>query len=139
AAQFEPRQAFNARRGEQIAPFADGVIVEQKGLGDLLATPALVQQQDRIGPTRDPMLRQTIPRQRSQVRPFFRRQKAAPNHPLKTNPKSPATQQLSQILDDSGYILKSRDDARRVTEVAIAVKTLNRMRDLGQPICVRVA
>src|SRR5208283_2925404 len=103
AAQFEPRQAFNARRGEQIAPFADGVIVEQKGLGDLLATPALVQQQDRIGPTRDPMLRQTIPRQRSQVRPFFRRQKAAPNHPLKTNPKSPATQQLSRILDDSGY------------------------------------
>src|SRR5271166_2267697 len=53
---------------------------------------------------RDPMLRQTIPRQRSQVRPFFRRQKAAPNHPLKTNPKSPATQQLSRILDDSGYI-----------------------------------
>jgi hypothetical protein len=28
--------------------------------------------------------------------------------------------------------LKSRDDARRVTEVAIAVKSLNRMRDLGQ-------
>src|SRR5208283_3746846 len=102
-----PRQAFNARRGEQIAPFADGVIVEQKGLGDLLATPALVQQQDRIGPTRDPMLRQTIPRQRSQVRPFFRRQKAAPNHPLKTNPKSPATQQLSRILDDSGYIIQT--------------------------------
>jgi len=26
-----------------------------------------------------------------------------------------------------------------VTEVAIAVKSLNRMRDLGQAICVRVA
>lgn len=38
-----------------------------------------------------------------------------------------------------GDILKSRDDARRVTEVAIAVKSLNRMRDLGQAICVRVA
>ena len=35
--------------------------------------------------------------------------------------------------------MKSRDDARRVTEVAIAVKSLNRMRDLGQAICVRVA
>ena len=29
--------------------------------------------------------------------------------------------------------------ARGVTEVAIAVKSLNRMRDLGQAICVRVA
>ena len=38
-----------------------------------------------------------------------------------------------------GDILKSRDDGRRVTEVAIAVKSLNRMRDLGQAICVRVA
>ncbi len=38
-----------------------------------------------------------------------------------------------------GDILKSRDDARRVTEVAIAVKSLNRMRDLGQAICFRVA
>ncbi len=31
-----------------------------------------------------------------------------------------------------GDTLKSRDDARRVTEVAIAVKSLNRMRELGQ-------
>ena len=38
-----------------------------------------------------------------------------------------------------GDILKSRDDPRRVTEVAIAVKSLNRMRDLGQAIYVRVA
>jgi len=34
--------------------------------------------------------------------------------------------------------LKSRDDARRVTEVAIAIKSLNRMRKLGQAnfLCV---
>ena len=38
-----------------------------------------------------------------------------------------------------GEILKSRDDARRETEVAIAVKSLNRMRDFGQVICSRVA
>ena len=31
--QFEPRQVFNARRSERIAPFRDGVIAEQKGLG----------------------------------------------------------------------------------------------------------
>jgi hypothetical protein len=34
-----------------------------------------------------------------------------------------------------GDTLKSRDDARRATEVAIAVKSLNRMRDLEQAVC----
>jgi hypothetical protein len=38
-----------------------------------------------------------------------------------------------------GDTLKSRDDARRETEVAIAIKSLNRMRDFGQAICSRVA
>ena len=37
-----------------------------------------------------------------------------------------------------GDTLKSRDDARRVTGVAIAVKSLNRMRELGQANFVRV-
>ena len=37
-----------------------------------------------------------------------------------------------------GDTLKSRGDARRVTEVAIAVKSLNRMRELGQAKFVRV-
>ncbi|MGA3064942.1 MAG: hypothetical protein ABSD90_17315 [Methylocystis sp.] len=35
--------------------------------------------------------------------------------------------------------LKSREDARRATEVAIAIKSLNRMRKLGQADFVRVA
>ena len=47
-----------------------------------------------------------------------------------------ATSRCKRVIGDT---LKSRDDARRVTEVAIAVKSLNRMRDLGQAICVRVA
>ena len=38
-----------------------------------------------------------------------------------------------------GDTLKSREDARRVTEVAIAIKSLNRMRKLGQANFVRVA
>jgi len=38
-----------------------------------------------------------------------------------------------------GNTLKSRNDAGRATEVAIAVKSLNRMRDLGQALCSRVA
>ena len=38
-----------------------------------------------------------------------------------------------------GDALRSREDARRVCEVKIAVKALNRMLELGRPICVRVA
>ena len=38
-----------------------------------------------------------------------------------------------------GDALKSRADARRKTEVAIAVKVLNRMRELGQAEFVRTA
>jgi PAS domain-containing protein len=38
-----------------------------------------------------------------------------------------------------GDALRSREDARRVCEVKIAVKGLNRMLELGRPICVRVA
>ena len=35
--------------------------------------------------------------------------------------------------------LRSREDARRQCEVKIAVKVLNRMLELGPPVCVRVA
>lgn len=38
-----------------------------------------------------------------------------------------------------GDALRSRQDARRVREVKIAVKALNRMLEPGRPICVRVA
>ena len=38
-----------------------------------------------------------------------------------------------------GEALRSREDARRVCEVKIAVKVLNRMMELGRPVCVRVA
>jgi hypothetical protein len=48
----------------------------------------------------------------------------------------PAISRYKRVIGDT---LKSRDDVRRETEVAIAVKALNRMRDLGQAICVRIA
>ncbi len=38
-----------------------------------------------------------------------------------------------------GDALRSREDARRLCEVKIAVKVLNRMLELGRPVCVRVA
>ena len=37
-------------------------------------------------------------------------------------------QSLQAVIGDT---LKSREDARRVTEAAIAIKSLNRMRKLG--------
>jgi Transposase DDE domain len=55
------------------------------------------------------------------------------------NMRSKVEAAISRYKRVIGDILKSRDDTRRVTEVAIAVKSLNRMRDLGQAICVRVA
>jgi hypothetical protein len=38
-----------------------------------------------------------------------------------------------------GEALRSREDARRVCEIKIAVKALNYMLELGCPVCVRVA
>ena len=38
-----------------------------------------------------------------------------------------------------GEALRSREDARRVCEVKIAVKVLDRMMELGRPVCLRVA
>jgi hypothetical protein len=38
-----------------------------------------------------------------------------------------------------GDALRSREDARRECEVKIAVKALNRMLELGRPVCVRIA
>ena len=55
------------------------------------------------------------------------------------NKRSKVEAAMSRYKRVIGEILKSRDDARRETEVAIAVKSLNRMRDFGQAICSRVA
>ena len=38
-----------------------------------------------------------------------------------------------------GDALRSREDARRECEVKIAVKALNRMMELGRPVCARAA
>lgn len=55
------------------------------------------------------------------------------------NRRSKVEAAMSRYKRVIGETLKSRDDARRVTEVAIAVKTLNRMLELGQANFVRVA
>ena len=55
------------------------------------------------------------------------------------NRRSKVEAAISRYKRVIGDTLKSIDDARRATEVAIAVKSLNRMSDLGQAICSRVA
>ena len=55
------------------------------------------------------------------------------------NRRSKVEASISRYKRVIGDTLKSRDDARRVTEVAIAIKSLNRMRKLGQADFVRVA
>ena len=87
AARLETRQPFEAIREEQAVPPADRVVVQQQGPGDLLATPASVEQHQRIGPPRQTMRRRSVPRQGDQVGAVLRRQKAGANHAPKTNPK----------------------------------------------------
>jgi hypothetical protein len=55
------------------------------------------------------------------------------------NRRSKVEASISRYKRVIGDTLKSREDARRVTEVAIAIKSLNRMRKLGQANFVRVA
>ena len=54
------------------------------------------------------------------------------------NRRSKVEAAMSRYKRVIGDTLKSRNDARRVTEVAIAVKSLNRMRELGQAKFARV-
>jgi len=55
------------------------------------------------------------------------------------NRRSKVEASISRYKRVIGDTLKSREDPRRVTEVAIAIKSLNRMRKLGQANFVRVA
>ena len=55
------------------------------------------------------------------------------------NKRSKVEAAISRYKRVIGDTLKSRDDARRKTEVAIAINSLNCMRDIGQAICVSVA
>ena len=55
------------------------------------------------------------------------------------NRRSKVEASISRYKRVIGDTLKSRDDARRVTEVAIAIKSLNRMRKLGQANFLSVA
>ena len=55
------------------------------------------------------------------------------------NRRSKVEASISRYKRVIGDALRSREDARRETEVKIAVKALNRMLELGRPISARVA
>jgi len=55
------------------------------------------------------------------------------------NRRALAEAAISRYKRVIGDALRSRADRRRVTEVAIAVRALNRMLELGRPESVRIA
>jgi hypothetical protein len=55
------------------------------------------------------------------------------------NRRSKVEGAISRYKRVIGEALRSREDARRVCEIKIAVKVLNRTLELGRPVCVRVA
>jgi hypothetical protein len=77
--------------------------VNKENLGDLLAAPAIVQENERIGPSRQPMCRRAVPRQSDQVGAVFpvtgSRRESCP----KTNPKIAAWQAIFRISNELGY------------------------------------
>jgi hypothetical protein len=55
------------------------------------------------------------------------------------NKRSKVEAAMSRYKRVIGEALRSREDSRRLCEVKIAVKALNRMLELGRPACVRAA
>src|SRR5215470_18680752 len=66
-------------------PAPNRIIVKQQRSCHLGAAPALIQQNDRIGPSRQTVLRKPIPRQLDQRSTLVCRKKAATNHVAKPN------------------------------------------------------
>ena len=55
------------------------------------------------------------------------------------NARAKAEAAVSRYKRVIGHALRSRTDDRQVTEVAIAIRALNRMLELGRPKSVRIA
>jgi len=55
------------------------------------------------------------------------------------NRRSKVEAAISRYKRVIGEALRSRGDARRECEIKIAIKVLNRMMELGRPVCVRIA
>src|ERR1700712_354177 len=74
-------------------PAADGVIVEQKGVRNLLAAPAAIQQQDGVGPACHAMFLKAVPRNARQPSPVVLAEEVALDHrsAVESNSPSPST------------------------------------------------
>ena len=83
----KPRQPVDPVFFLQTEPASDRIVVNEQSLGDILATPAVVQQHKSVRPPPQPMRRRSVPRQGEQVGAVLGRQKAGANHAPKTNPK----------------------------------------------------
>ncbi len=99
-----PNLASPSIRLPRIAGASPGSCLVNKGnLGDLLAAPAIVQKNERIGPSRQPMCRRAVQRQSDQVGAVFpvtgSRRESCPM----TNPKIVAWHAIFQISNELGY------------------------------------
>src|SRR6516225_9814705 len=85
-------------------PAAHRIIVKQQRSGHLGATPALVEQNNRIGSPRQPMLRKPVPRHVDKRSTLICRKKAAANHVANSNRSGYARQAGFRLLDESEYL-----------------------------------
>jgi hypothetical protein len=78
-----------------------GVIIDIKRLGHLLAAPAVIQQNQGINPTRQPVRRRAIPCLGDHVQAVVSKQKSGANHRSEKNPESGTWQENYRIVSDT--------------------------------------
>jgi hypothetical protein len=85
---IENDDSGQAMLGIQRMPRADGVVIDKKGRGDLLAAPAVVQQDESIGPANNPPLAPAVTGQGAELIAFSGAEKSGTNHVRYPNPLS---------------------------------------------------
>ena len=103
AAAFEAPQTLHAVRLIGLAPASDRVVVEIQRLGDLLAAPAVVEQQQGVGPSRQALLAMPVAQQRQQFGALAWRKKTAANYPPSRIRKPSRRNTSFRPLNESGY------------------------------------
>ena len=92
-----------------LEPAADGVVVEQEGVRNLLTAPAAIQQQDGVGLACHATFLKAIPRDARQPSPVVLAEKLRSIIDRQSNRDHPG-RQPQRILADSGYIVHPTPD-----------------------------
>jgi len=94
-AHIKAGNAFDPALLEQLVPAADGVVVIQQRIGDLLSAPALVQQHQGICTPCHPARRRPLTCQRCERLAIFVAEEARANHKANRNPSNRKMQETS--------------------------------------------